>query len=194
MFSLAPWSYHIPPPPNVLHLVSARVLKEWGAREPDMIYFNEDATMLSFGEKRFLVCHMNRLWSVSKDPRDRGDDYSDGHKMYPNAWHWACSKHEIEFMYKTGTLIRVGEAWIFKEERLEDVKKLYVQIVYDSDVVAFQFRRYGMRRAFAPYLGIDITDKLILLQCCVRKYNACRRRARRLALAKCIPVKTSEKK
>ena len=169
MFTRFFWSYYTPPSLNVLHLVSALEKKGlWGENT------GEDATMLSFGEQRFLVCHMNRLWSVSKDPQDPGDDTSDGHNKYPNAWPWAGSKHEIEFFPDGDCFLHEGKCVTV----VKDTRCARFQVIYDSDVVAVQFARYGMRRAFAGYLSIDITDKLILLQRCVRKYNACRRRAR----------------
>ena len=170
MLNLVTWSPYTPPSLSILHLVSGREVK------PDSRfrywYTGEDGIMLSFGEQRFLVGHMNRLLSMSKS------FYKDAQErpMYPHDWHCSGSNIEIQFF--------PGVRYVWHEGvRMEDVKEMYFLVDYESEVFRVQAARYGLQRFNWYYTSIDITSKLILLQRCVRGYNARRRMARRLALA-----------
>jgi hypothetical protein len=143
-----------------------------------VVFTGEDAIMLSFGEQRFLVGHMNRLLSMSKS------FYKDAQEspMYPHDWHCSGSNIAIEFC--------PGVRYVWHEGvRMEDVKEMYFQVDYESEVCRVQADRWRNRRSNWSYTSIDITSKLILLQRCVRGYNASRRMARRLALAMALHLR-----
>ena len=169
---------------SILHLVSTRgskccipawrectipILVQIGSmRHPDT---GEDAIMLSFGEQRFLAGYMNRLWYTRRD-----FFHESLRPMYPHDWHWATVVSEAQWLEEDISARRDGV-------RAGDVKAMHLRVYYEHETVQVQHARTGTQKASWTYSSIDITSKLILLQRCVRGYNARRRMARRLALA-----------
>ena len=130
--------------------------------------------MLSFGKQRFLVGYMKRLWCASKSDFDK----SRGRPMYPDSWHLATRVVNLEW--------RPYVRYVYREEernRVEVFERWILQVIFESRVIPIDSHPYWMWHALGTYNIIPATFKLILLQRCVRKYNARRREARRLALA-----------